>query len=128
MHVFFSLLHVPDLCVLKYQLCMSQTSFMLILMHYTARLAWFMLTWHSKRLQIRTSVYLIYSIHKAAKIHDRFYWSWFSVAALHPVALLWKGSHTSQIFFNKTSSDRQSLFWSEISYNKPPPRLPGLAY
>ncbi len=26
------------------------------------------------------------------------------------------------------SSDRQSLFWSEISYNKPPPRLPGLAY
>ncbi len=27
-----------------------------------------------------------------------------------------------------SSSDRQSLFWSEISYNKPPPRLPGLAY
>ncbi len=26
------------------------------------------------------------------------------------------------------SSSRQSLFWSEISYNKPPPRLPGLAY
>ena len=26
------------------------------------------------------------------------------------------------------SSLRQSLFWSEISYNKPPPPLPALAY
>ena len=29
---------------------------------------------------------------------------------------------------SRSSSDRQSLFWSEISYNKPPPPLPGLAY